>query len=230
LRARDSGLLELGLEREHEAAERERLRKEHESAERERLKKEHEAAEQQRHQDERTRQEEADARQAEIKRARAARKEQEKAERAERARKAREADPDSPVVNGHPVPPKVADSDRYFWENPTQKGSGIDAHLAADGTLSAAVKAVGPERVRGRTLFDLVFKHFGDRIKRFKGEWGRGKFDTNYNEFVGNLATKMSLDDAARNTWTGRLMAEKGFGNVTVPPPTNGVYFPIFSK
>jgi ATPase subunit of ABC transporter with duplicated ATPase domains len=224
---------------EQEAAAAERKRRDEEAAA-ERKRQSEVEAEQRRREQERQRREEqqkqeaaaaARSREAEdIKRARADRKAREKTEREERARKAREADPHSPVVNGYPVKPRIATPAQYQWRHPSEPRSNfIDAHLTTDGTLSAAVMAKGPNRVGASELFDLVFEHFGGGIKRFKGEWRAGRFDTNFNEFTENLKT-MSREAAAKNTWTGRLMASKGFGNVTVPPAdASGAFFPVFS-
>lgn len=130
--------------------------------------------------------------------------------------------------------PLEATSTHYKWRNKRMPdGNHISATLE-DGVLTVTVRAKGlkGDRLRrpGWLLLDDVFEHFGiHNIEKFKATWvNNPRFSDNYDEFVENLMfMRMSLPEAARNTWTGRQLTSRGFnGRVSMkkiePPPWDG--------
>jgi hypothetical protein len=167
-----------------------------------------------------------------VRQVRKERKTAESAARQEQFRKTREAHPDWPVVDGKPVKPYVSTSTRYYWEH--TQGNFINATLSSEGTLTITVKAHGPKRVGGSDLLDVVFAHFGaENIKHFQAEWVKGTgFETNYNKYMELRAEGKSPEEAARGTWTGEEMENRGLRSVFVPPHAVDpeVVEPVFSR
>jgi hypothetical protein len=147
-------------------------------------------------------------------------------------------------IDGRLNKPAKATPTRYWWRNRLMPdGNFIDAELH-DGVLSVTVKSDVRDDIRrsGSDLMDDVFKHFGeDNIKQFQGEWVRdSKYRANYDEYMRNLNTTTdgrptTPDEAAKNTWTGRYLGDRGYTKVTVdvvgdnPNDPESVH-PLFSK
>lgn len=107
-----------------------------------------------------------------------------------------------------------------------------NAHLVAvledDGALSFSiwnretrdgVSEVMHPALEPAKLFEMMLGHFGDRVQYLKGNWIAGSnLDTNLNKF--NLWTgpphNLSLEEAAKKTWTARMAAKYGFTQVLV--------------
>ncbi|WP_426503081.1 DUF4157 domain-containing protein [Dactylosporangium sp. McL0621] len=131
-----------------------------------------------------------------------------------------------------PARPRVATKTQYWWG--MKRGNFIKAQLE-NGRLTVTVKASGPYRRGGSKMLDDVFDHFGpDNIREFEGVWDPVdiKFGDNYNEFVENVNrySGISEADAARNTWIGRQLEDRGFKSVEVPPHESGIVRPVFRK
>ena len=98
----------------------------------------------------------------------------------------------------------------------TDKTNGFKfvAELENDGTIFLDTELVNARlgirsHMHGRDLYDQMIQHFGlDRITGIRDVWSGG---TNFSQFHTNLRNRMSIEDAAFNTWSGRLAARYGF-------------------
>lgn len=138
-------------------------------------------------------------------------------------------------VAGRWMKARIATARRYLWRNKLmEKGNFVDGKLDDDGELTVEIKSNGKDdqRVGGRVMLDDVFDHFGDRIKRFKGQWPRwSTFTTNYDEYMKNIDNNMTPKEAARSTWTGRYLSKRGFDVVDVHVDDDlGVVTTIWAK
>lgn len=57
----------------------------------------------------------------------------------------------------------------------------------------------------------------GVQVNAIRGTWIEGTDSVNAAEYLSNLDRGMSPQQAAANTWTGRMAARYGFTNVGVP-------------
>lgn len=147
-----------------------------------------------------------------------------------------------PQVRGRPVKPRIATSTQYFWENPLLgRGNAIEADFDNGVITHVGVKSRGPDadRIGGARLLGDVFAYFGEQnIKQFDAEWVKAaEWDTNYKQFVDNFFTKkMTAEEAAWDTWTGRQLKARGFKTVEISPvperegTIHGRWTPIFRK
>lgn len=102
-------------------------------------------------------------------------------------------------------------------------GYRMDATVRDDGQLSLYLvtrvhKDKHPDFFAGHFVTAALehFKQNGVVISHFRARWLEDS--DNYLEFVNNRSSlSMSSIDAARNTWTGRLMCGLGFSDVDSP-------------
>ncbi len=84
-----------------------------------------------------------------------------------------------------------------------------------DGEIWFSVRTVdesGKRRMlRGRTLYDLMMRHFGSSVVAIAGFWPPGE---NLRVFHECLVLGDTPEDAARATWSGRQAVRHGFANV----------------
>ena len=112
-------------------------------------------------------------------------------------------------------------------------GKVMEAYIKTDGTSAKG---------KGGKLFSYALDFYIERIGgleefsdyEFHAIWGES-LPSNLNEFNKNLRDKMSPEDAARNTFTGREMGRRGLNTVTFEDPVdlngnNKLVTPIFSK
>jgi hypothetical protein len=93
-------------------------------------------------------------------------------------------------------------------------GAGVMADLK-DGVMTMIIEK-GVETTPGEQMFTDVMNHFGpENVSSFDETW-IPKLPANLNAFNRNLRNGMSLEDAARNTFTGKQLAKYGLTNVTV--------------
>ncbi len=88
------------------------------------------------------------------------------------------------------------------------------AELENDGTLFLDAELVNTRlgirsHMHGGDLYSQMIQHFGvQNITAIRDVWSGG---TNFSQFHANLRNRMSIEDAAFNTWSGRLAARYGF-------------------
>ena len=84
-----------------------------------------------------------------------------------------------------------------------------------DGELWFSVRTVdetGKKRTLcGRTLYDLMMRHFGSSVVAIAGFWSTGE---NLRVFLESLGSGDTPEDAARATWSGRQAMRHGFAKV----------------
>lgn len=100
----------------------------------------------------------------------------------------------------------------------SSKGHGLCGVIDPDGKLGFDIKAQGDRSVlgTGRDMFISLMQHLeeeGIPVLVIEGKWNLGpnKHSDNTAEYQKNLDEGMSPEDAAKNTWTGRMVKEFGF-------------------
>jgi hypothetical protein len=102
----------------------------------------------------------------------------------------------------------------YSWNHKETK-SLLYGELDDNGglTLLADMKN---SPVRGRTIFGRMMNSFGDRVKTINGNL----VDENKASYQRALASGLAPEDAAFETWTGKMAREHGFTKVLHADPT----------
>ncbi|MFD8082878.1 polymorphic toxin-type HINT domain-containing protein, partial [Kitasatospora sp. NPDC059722] len=96
-------------------------------------------------------------------------------------------------------------------------GSTVLAELK-DGKLTMAIEKGADESIAvpGGKMFEDVMAHFGaDNVAAFEAKWVPS-MPTNLDAFNANLLKGMSMEDAARNTFTGYMCSKYGLTEVNV--------------
>jgi hypothetical protein len=102
---------------------------------------------------------------------------------------------------------------KFSYEDKTY-GFKFVAVLENDGTLFLDTELVNPRlgirsHMHGGNLYAQMMQHFGaQKITGIRDIWSGG---TNFSQFHRNLRNRMSIEDAAYNTWSGRQAARYGF-------------------
>jgi len=93
---------------------------------------------------------------------------------------------------------------------------GLLAHLDAHGTLNLYIKR-GPETPSGGEMFNEAMAAFGSNVQAVRGTWhGGGDLADNFDAFKAAIANGLDPEEAAFQTFTGRMAARHGFVNATV--------------
>jgi hypothetical protein len=111
---------------------------------------------------------------------------------------------------------------------------GLNATIDENGRLSFEVRAQGDvsQLGSGTDMFAsmmLRLNREGIQVNGITGTWISGGDSVNASEFASNLEAGMTPENAALNTWTGRIAGKYGYTSVTVPqstiPNTQFAYF-----
>jgi hypothetical protein len=105
----------------------------------------------------------------------------------------------------------------YRYGNPDEV-HGIEVHVDADGVLGFNIRAQGDSAIHGsgRDMFNsamLRLERDNVQVNQIRGYWESGTDSVNFTQYTNNI-NSMSPEQAALNTWTGRLARDHGFGNV----------------
>ncbi|WP_257980834.1 putative T7SS-secreted protein [Streptomyces sp. CB02959] len=98
-------------------------------------------------------------------------------------------------------------------------GGGIIADLNDDGIMSLVIER-GPNTPRGSEMFNNAMDHFGDKVRGVKGYWQNGgTLRDNLDSFnraarAGVPGDFSALEQAARETFTGKMAGRRGFTEV----------------
>jgi hypothetical protein len=112
----------------------------------------------------------------------------------------------------------ISDDYTSFQYLSPESGHGI-AGFVDEGVLSFNVRAQGDRQTLGSGK-DMFYgavermKNEGIAFDKIRGTWVPGSDSVNAAEYQKNLTNGMSAEDAAKNTWTGRLAADQGFTKV----------------
>ena len=90
------------------------------------------------------------------------------------------------------------------------------AHLDNDGVLNLYI--VGGEGTpRGGAMFNEAMQAFGTNVKAVRGTWiGHGELSSNFDSFKSALAAGKSPEEAAFDTFTGKMAKRHGFAKATI--------------
>jgi hypothetical protein len=70
-------------------------------------------------------------------------------------------------------------------------------------------------------MFREALAAFGDNVKGIRGNWhGGGDIADNFNSYAKNIQAGMTEEQAALNTFTGKMAQRAGFSQVEVTPQT----------
>ncbi len=107
----------------------------------------------------------------------------------------------------------------FSFINGALEGNGIVASLEEGGVLATAIEAPqGVGRISGSELFGKAVDHFGrENISGVRGLWVYGDNLATVNRLTGE---GMSLAEAARQTFTGKMAGRLGMSNVEVVSTT----------
>ncbi|MGW6893714.1 SpvB/TcaC N-terminal domain-containing protein [Streptomyces chartreusis] len=93
-----------------------------------------------------------------------------------------------------------------------------------NGRLHLAMETKAGGTASGKTLFFEILNSMGPGVKEVAANWGRG-MPGNLDQFNLGLRLGLSLEEAARQTFTGRMATRYGFlGPVTLVEPPVGEY------
>jgi hypothetical protein len=126
----------------------------------------------------------------------------------------------------------MTDIDYLDAENGTH---GLNAYINRDGILSLEIRAQGDASIlgSGTDMFSSLMKRINNNnisINGINGVWELGTDSVNAAEFVQNINTGMTREQAAMNTWTGRIASRYGYTVVLVPDQLGGVQFAYFRR
>ena len=105
---------------------------------------------------------------------------------------------------------------KFSYEDKTY-GFKFVAELENDGTLFLDAELVNTRlgirsHMHGGDLYAQMIQHFGvQNITAIRDVWSGG---TNFSQFHSNLKSRMTIEEAALNTWSGRQAARYGFTKI----------------
>ncbi|MBB5407659.1 YD repeat-containing protein [Paraburkholderia sp. HC6.4b] len=113
---------------------------------------------------------------------------------------------------------------------------GLNAYIDQSQRLSFEIRANGDvaKLGSGKDMFASMMLRLdreGIEVNGITGTWVSGTDSVNAAEYARNLAAGMSKENAALNTWTGRLASSYGYTSVIVPDPViSNTQFAYFMK
>ena len=88
-----------------------------------------------------------------------------------------------------------------------------------DITIRTELDGARSSVVNGSTQFARILEHFAGKFSAIKGNWSYGSNLADVNRLVGK---GLSVEQAAKQTWTGQQAAKAGFTDVRVLEATKG--------
>ena len=70
----------------------------------------------------------------------------------------------------------------------------------------------------------------GIKVNQIRGAWEAGTDSVNTARYLENIANGMSKENAALNTWTGRIAQKYGYGKVEKIETIGGINYVTFKK
>jgi hypothetical protein len=114
---------------------------------------------------------------------------------------------------------RTATSTQYELVNPAKQSNFIVGELDSGGQLSFVVenlpKTVPQTGCPGRWMFEQMMAHFGAGVVAIQGNW-IGPASDNLRTVNALTAGGMTVDEAAKQTWTGARARDYGFTQVEV--------------
>lgn len=110
----------------------------------------------------------------------------------------------------------IRDEDENYWMQAVVKGNEARA-IIATRKLTAGERH--PDFF-ARKFFCFAFKHFEDsglNVTKFVARWVKSEGDfgsLNWDQYKEGVAKGLSPQEAAKSTWTGKVLAECGFDEV----------------
>lgn len=112
---------------------------------------------------------------------------------------------------------------------------GLNAYINRDGILLFEIRAQGEASILGSgiDMFASLMQRINIEnieINGVNGLWDSETDSANAAEFVRNINAGMTKEQAAMNTWTGRVVSRYGYNQVLVPAPMGRVQFAYFRR
>jgi hypothetical protein len=106
-----------------------------------------------------------------------------------------------------------------FYDNDLGKSIGL-CDIDKDGFITFAIYRKGLQtRATGKDVFYSLMKNYqlhGIEYKGINGVWGKSDNTDEINKLLNDNQNSLSIEEAARLTWTGKRASEYGFNNVEV--------------
>jgi hypothetical protein len=112
---------------------------------------------------------------------------------------------------------KTASPTEFELRNPAKMSNFILGELVSGGQVSFMVENLPKDGTGcpGRWMFNEMMKHFGSNVTGVQGFWVSPNSD-NLKEVNRLTAAGRSLEEAAKDTWTGKRAADWGYLQVHV--------------
>jgi hypothetical protein len=112
---------------------------------------------------------------------------------------------------------RKATATEFELRNPAKASNFIIGELVSGGQVSFIVENLPKDGTGcpGRWMFNEMMKHFGSSVTGVHGFWV-GPDSDNLKEVNRLTAAGRSLEEAAKETWTGKRAADWGYAQVQV--------------
>jgi hypothetical protein len=109
--------------------------------------------------------------------------------------------------------------ERYFVRDSSNPRFYAEGVVNRRGELSVSIRTTLENGVRSKLLkgyeqFQKIVAFFGNHVQSIKGNWQFGSNLAKINELT--IGGKLSLQEAAAQTWTAQQAGAAGFGRITV--------------
>ena len=96
-------------------------------------------------------------------------------------------------------------------------GDGILASVDSQGILDTVI-TVGKGTPSGSVMFQDAMDALGSNVKGIRGKWlsGSGELQDNLDSFNAGIQSGLTPQEAALNTFTGKMAARNGFTNAEI--------------
>ena len=114
--------------------------------------------------------------------------------------------------------------------------AGLVVNVNKEGVLGFDIRAAQNHplyEASGTDMFASAMQRLeseGVQVNKIRGAWVQGSDSVNTAQYMKNIASGMSKEDAALNTWTGQISQRYGYGKVDKIETVGEVIYVIFKK
>jgi hypothetical protein len=121
---------------------------------------------------------------------------------------------------------KKATATEFELVSPSKQSNFVIGELESDGQLSFIIenlpKTTPQTGCPGQWMFQQMMKHFGTSVIAIQGNWVGASSDNLIAINAFTTGGAMTVEDAARQTWTGMRAGSYGYNQVQVPGTPTG--------